>query len=149
VALDNELNFLWEYKPEKGQIHTAPVFDSEGNIYVSLYGRRLVSLEPDGKERWIENVGYHGSQPIIMDGDNIMIVTSTDNGNKSGEEMNNSHLEIFSKTGKRLVDYTLPGNYIFTIKENDTLFVVLNSIRGYPEKESADYAVKVFSLALH
>lgn len=148
VALDNNLNVLWEYKPEIGWADEAPVFDSEENSYSLLNMKRLVSLDCNGKERWMVPVSGHGRWPLVISDDDVVIFTSSPGGGKSGDELSNTNIEIFSKDGEKLLEYGLPGSYVQAVVDNNTLFVVINSILCYPKKEAAAMSVKVFSLRL-
>jgi len=148
VALDNELNVLWAYKPALGFAHEAPVFDSKGNSYSLLNMKRLVSLDHNGNERWMVHVSGHGRQALIIE-DDIMIITSRPNENEPETELSDSRIEIFTKNGEKLQEHLLPGSYVNAIKDNDTLFVITNSIVANPPNNSVCYSVKIFSLRLH
>jgi outer membrane protein assembly factor BamB len=146
--LDEELNTLWEYKPEKGIITNAPVFDSEGNAYTYLYPARLVSLDPAGKERWIANLfGLGRTQPSIIANDHILTITSI-NKDKPREEDSMSVIEIFSKQGKKIAEHPLAGHYVYHVINEDRLFVVTGGTFHYPEEEKIYFNTRVYCLGL-
>jgi hypothetical protein len=148
IALDDNLDTLWEYKPVKGFPNIAPIIDSEGNLYSVLSNQNLVSLDRHGKERWVTQIYGQGYQPCILDDDNILTATSFHSNRKSEEEQYITHVEIFSKDGNKILDYELPGNIFHVATNNNLIFVATNCRRINVEQEQDINSIKVFSLTL-
>lgn len=146
VALDDELETIWKYKPEKGWADQAPVFDAHGNAYSMLNMRRLVSLDRKGKENWIVNLFGHGRQPLLTDSGEIITITTMPTGNPDEFEQYTSIMEIFSIKGEKLLEDELPGVHTFGIVHKDTIFAVTNGTRYVSDGMIS--SVNVFSLRL-
>jgi hypothetical protein len=149
ASFDDDLNIKWEYKPSLGVVDIAPVSDSEGNLYSSITGYRLVSLDSRGKERWISAVSGQGYQPCVLDNGNILSVTSDASGKGYRFEQFVTYVEVFSNQGEKLLYYELPG-YVFhtEIDEDNTIFIATTSVFVLKKEESEKRSIKIFSLRL-
>jgi hypothetical protein len=149
VALNDNLNILWEHKSIKGFSTMAPVFDQVGNLYSLLSNRTLVSLDGDGKERWTVDLLGFGYQPCILNKENIVTITSEPSGRSSEEEQFITYLNVFSASGKQVAYHELPGYIFHTARINDDTFVLAtNCTQIDVEKESHINSIKVFSLKI-
>ena len=135
VALDHDLNTLWEYKPTQGFAYEAPAFDSVGNLYSLLNGHRLVSLDPKGRERWMTEVPGLWGRPHILNNDNILMVTSAPAGKPAEEEQFNTYVEIYSNLGRRTAYFDLPGDIFHVAHVYDKIFLATNCTRINVERE--------------
>jgi outer membrane protein assembly factor BamB len=149
VALNKNLDVLWEYKPEIGFVVAAPVFDSKGNSYALLHrNRRFISLDSNGKERWAVPITVNSNQPVVLSDDNILVITSSQLKAESGEEMSISHLEIFSGNGEKLLSYDIPGGCVYAVEDKGTIFVVMGGAFNFTKKEEYVPTLRVLSLKL-
>jgi len=145
VALDEGLNILWEYIPTYGVLDPAPVADLSGNLYAMMAGYWLLSLDAQGKKRWMaKTFGMHRTQPLVLEDGNILSISSEEFKAKPGKEKNLTLLEIFSPEGIRLYTHEVPGWVDHASLQNSMLSlatvneyydsgkdVVLRSIKAY------------------
>jgi hypothetical protein len=148
AALNDELEVIWKYKPEKGWADQAPVFDSYNNAYSILNMRRLVSLDHDGNEKWIVKLFGYGKQPLVTDEGDIITLTTMPNSNPDDLEQNTSKLELFSDSGEKLLEHEITGTCIYGKIHKDNIFVVTNGVRSNHDSGYDNYSVNVYSLKL-
>jgi hypothetical protein len=149
VELDNNLDIVWEYKPENGFAYMAPVIDSEGNLFSLISGHRLVSIDPNGKERWVTDIFGQGYQPCILNNGDILIATSNPTGKRAKEERNTTYIEIFSRDGEKILNYKLPGTIFHVVRDNnDTIYVATGCGRPFPKEGREERSFRIFSLSL-
>jgi hypothetical protein len=115
-----------------------------------LTGSRMVSLDSQGKERWIVEVtGYFGYWPIILPNGDILVITIQKSGKKAPQIESNTYLETFSPDGTKLLKYELPGYVINTMQDTDgTIFLNTGCRRVFPRKHQVRNSIKVFSIKI-
>jgi hypothetical protein len=149
LYLNMNLDIIWAYKPDIGFV-TYPSKDSLGNLYCMLTGSRMVSLDSQGKERWIAEVtGDFGYRPMILANGDILVITTQKSGKKAPQIENNTYLETFSPDGTKLLKYELPGYVINTTQDTDgTIFLNTGCRRVFPRKHQVRNSIKVFSISI-
>jgi hypothetical protein len=148
VSLNENLDYLWEYKPLYGHIDFAPVADSGGNLY-TFFAKKLLSLDNKGKERWSSQTsGIIGFQPLILNNDYILMATSAFSDNNN-ENTYSTFLEIFSNIGDKVLEYKIPGVMFHALtNNNDALFVITNCEKNVAIKERTEKTIKIFSFRI-
>jgi outer membrane protein assembly factor BamB len=149
VSMDLEMRYRWEYKPESGSIVDAPVIDSDGNLYV-IWARHLLSLSPDGKERWRTKVkGFDIRNPCILKNNFIMTANMEYIINKFKKRAYLTFLEVFSDQGEKVFENEIPGYIVNTININDAIYIVTNDYQGLPMPDIREETVRVFKYAIN
>jgi outer membrane protein assembly factor BamB len=151
LHLNTNLDMIWTYRPETGFVASQPGVDSHSHLYCMMQGRRIVSLDSVGKERWIAGVtGDVGKRPIVLANGDILIVTEQKSGKKAPEIEDNTYLEIFSPNGTKLQKHEFPGGGADAFMGNDgTIFLITHCRRAFPRKQRALNSIKIFSLTIY
>jgi hypothetical protein len=147
LCLNTNLEINWVYKPKIGfAIH--PSTDSKGFLYCTLTGHRMVSLDSNGKERWVAEVsGDYGHYPKILANSDILMVTEKKSGKKAPQIESNTYLEIFAIDGTKRLKHEFPGGSASTIYYTDnTLFLSTHCRSVFPFKHRVLNSEKVFSI---
>jgi hypothetical protein len=149
LYLTTNLDIIWAYKPDIGFV-AYPSQDSLGNLYCMLTGSRMVSLDSQGKERWIAEVtGDFGYRPIILANGEILVITTQKSGKKAPQIESNTYLETFFVDGTKLLKHELPGYVINTTQDTDgTIFLNTGCRRVFPRKHQVRNSIKVFSIKI-
>jgi hypothetical protein len=149
-ALDEKMDIIWTHKPKEGFIIHAPVNDEDNNLFCTMSGNRLLSLDSHGNTRWVAKTkGDTGFQPCICSKGYVLTATSEYNHKPLGEEEISTYLEIFDNNGNKSIDLELVGTIFYSAlyKENQ-LIVATNCSKVILEKEILDKSVKVSSVIL-
>lgn len=150
IYLNLDLDIIWVYKPECGFVSHPPSLDSHGNLYCMLTGKRMVSLDSKGKERWIvETGGDIGYYPIVLANGDILVVTEGNSEKKASQIQSNTYLEIFSIDGTKLMKNELPGYVLKAMQcANGTIFIATGCKRIFSHKHQFRNSIKVFSISI-
>jgi hypothetical protein len=150
MQLDEKLNAVWSYKPEKGFISSVTVADLHTNLYGKISGTRLVSLDPQGKERWIAEIwGDIACQPIILDNRDILTASSKFNGRADGDIQYSSFLEIFSPNGTKLFKYEILGTITDVIVDaDDNIYIASSCSTIMLGEERENRFIRIYSLKI-
>lgn len=148
LLLDTNLDIVWTYKPEIGFVAYRPVIDSYGNMYCLLQGKRMVSLDPNGKQRWIVSLsGYSGYCPLILKNEEILMATIQKSGKRRPQIEDSTYLETFTIDGKKQIKQELPGFIVDTVlSDNGTIFLSTGCRRVFLSKKQVKNSIKVFSI---
>jgi len=146
VALDENLNIYWEYKPVKGFPAYAPVIEAQGNLYTYCNLSRLVSISPDGKERWIVDSPGDGNQPCVLSDGNILTVKWDNIPAKPTEEHEITYLNLFSPSGERIAYSELPGGSEQAVQSKDGTIYIATRSHLFNRNIGQIWGVKLYSL---
>ena len=152
LCLNTNLDIIWEYKPVIGFVAHGVNEDTKGNIYCMLQGRRIVSLDSHGKERWIAQVtGDFGYQPIILAKGEILIVTEQIIGKRAPQIEHDTYLEVYSPDGTKLLKHGLPGGAVGIFQDTDGTILLITHCRRvfrriFPQNNKVLNSIKVFSI---
>ncbi len=152
MHLNENLDILWKYKPAKGFVHGEPLVDPLKNTYGYATYNQFYSLDQQGKERWIVTIdGYPILQPTLLNNGDILIATQTAPPKhvRSGDIDSYTKFQIFTNSGQKLFEHTLPGSLFHVwLGKNNKFVVGLDWRRNYPKEERSEVSVKIFCLEL-
>jgi outer membrane protein assembly factor BamB len=147
LSFDEELNILWKYEPKKGFAITSPIFDLEGNLYGRMNHNRLLSLDSQGKERWIVSTSGDVGLSMMLNNDNIILFTDYFKAINSNEAQLTTVIEVFSASGEKLLEDNLLGGVYHAIPNNNSFYLVTNGLHANRKLESGIYSVIIYSLS--
>jgi len=148
LSLDNNMDIIWAYKPDVAFVAYRPIIDSHGNLHCMLQGNRMVSLNAHGKERWIATVtGYFGYSPLVLQDDDILMITIRKSRKRRPQIEDTTYLEIFSIDGIKHLKQELSGFIVDTVlSDNGTIFLSTGCRRVFLSKKQVKNSIKVFSI---
>ena len=136
VVCKNDGAIEWEYE-NHGPIKT-PSFDAFGNIYMNVTPFSIVSLTPEGKERWLTEFDTFTAYFTTVDKDNN-ILQICEEEKKKGDS---TFINAFTMEGERLWKYELDGIPQAAILGDDQLlYVITNRFRYEGLSSTGDYDV--------
>ena len=132
VACNAELEPIWDYRPISGSAFKTPALDSSNNLYVKLNDNRLLSLDAEGKERWLINIiGFAGFSPLILQNDQILMISTKNNSGKYANiEPATTYLELFSPQGERIAESKISGMLVHATNIEDKVIVATSGVFG-------------------
>ncbi len=129
-VLNPDGSLKWEYKPEDGHVFSPPSIDEDGNLYLNISRRRLISLDCEGRERWCATISGSDNSPPIIGRDKKLLQSSSMNNNPCFD----SWLECFTTSGEKKWVYPLKGEIITTVVASDNLIYILTNCHKTSKK---------------
>ncbi|WP_310605494.1 outer membrane protein assembly factor BamB family protein [Anaerosporobacter sp.] len=131
VVCQKDGTIVWEDK-EHLPIST-PAFDSFGNSYMNVAPFSVLSLTPEGKERWCVDFDCSSNYCITIDKDNNVLQLS----GKERKKGDSTFVNAFTMNGKHLWKLDLDGEAVAaSIGENQLLYVITNRFTYGGEMDS-------------
>jgi hypothetical protein len=147
IAYNKDLTEKWKYMVPEGYFFRAPVADDLGNLYICC-GQRLISLEINGKEKWITKAsGIEPGLPVVL-GDGKILNTSCTQTSKKTETPNFiTYLDIFTSNGEKVTTYELSGTIIYSTLYHYHTIYAATEITHYSEDHFIRN-IKIYSLTI-
>lgn len=136
-AISWQGNVLWSYTPVKALVSHSPAMDEENNLYTNLTSGHLISLNREGRERWIVSLkGLPNCGPPVLDVQGNCFQQSM----ISDFDRSISWLEAFNPVGEKLWECTFKGMLSGTVIADDNLmYCVTNWITPHKAKGPETY----------
>ncbi len=129
-ALHADGTTKWQYRPKEQSVMHGPAIDREGNLYLNLNALKLVSLSPEGKERWRTTIaGFATAPPVIGRCDRLCQQSYMDHS-----PQHQSWVEAYSLDGQKAWAYELDGIIVSTVLARDNRIYALSNCKDHIEE---------------